>query len=147
VVRELIAAFAAEPSLRTALSLNATTAEATPENNAKFSLFLEQELASALDAQACLAALGGIDVAIDENTIGVGSSVVSRPLGTTNDKNDEARRNFIAYRSTVVLVEPPLTIEFPHTDGQIIAGDLVTVRKYSHSFERIKYRSIIAQDH
>lgn len=85
-------------------------------------------MASALEAQKCMAALGGIGTTVGGSGVDAIAIADEWQVKTENGHNAHARRNFLAYRSTVVLVEPPLIIEFPHTDGQIIAGDLVTVR-------------------
>lgn len=135
----MISALAPDPSLRAALGLASTFA--TPGGGDSFepSPFLVEELAAAQQAQACVAALGDFAlVGVSGTRAGVGDS-----HGRTHGKDDgAARRDFLAFRSTVALAAPPLSFEFPHSEGQIISGDLVTVRNRQQGVTKLLHLSI-----
>lgn len=126
VARDVVRAFASDPSIRAALRLNTAT-EVIPVGDPDYSLFLAGEMAAAQEAQACLAALGGIE-STNANDLRESAGVGTiRQRNVKNIDSEESRRNFLAYRSTIVLLEPPLSITFPHSNGPRIAGDLVMV--------------------
>lgn len=130
VAREVVATFASEPSIRAALNLNIANL-AIPDADTEASLFLAGELAAAQEARACLAALDGkapVNARSMHESAGVDKN---SQRNTKNIDSVEALRNFLAYRSTVVTVVPPLSIVFPHEEGLRIASDHVMVRAYT----------------
>lgn len=128
MAREVIAALAPDLSLRAALGLS-VSALAMPGGDASFepSPFLVEELAAAQQAQACVEALGGI-VPVDASGADVGVGVDGNLESKHRKDYGEARLNFLAFRAAVALAMPPLSFEFPQTEGQVLASDLVTVR-------------------
>ena len=127
MARDVVASCASDPSLRPALGLNVSTTE-IPDGDTKATLFLTKEFAAAQEAQACILALGGNIMANAMPTDEMPGLSVKSGRNMKNDDSGEALRNFLAYRSSVALIESPLSITFPHVEGLRVAGDLVMVR-------------------
>jgi len=126
VAREVVATFASEPTMRAALNLDIANL-AISDSDTEASLFLAGELAAAQEARACLATLDG-KAPVNSRSMYESDSVDTKSQRNTKNINSvEAQRNFLAYRSTVVTVVPPLSIVFPHEEGLRIAGDHVMV--------------------